>query len=61
VCHAAVGAEHGHKGPSREVAHGLGLEGKMTATTEGDLGRHQPAVKSIPLEDPHVPALFPTA
>jgi hypothetical protein len=36
LIHAAVGAEHGHKGPFREVAHGLGLEGKMTATTEGD-------------------------
>jgi SprT-like family len=36
LIHAAVGAEHGHKGPFREVAHGLGLEGRMTATTEGD-------------------------
>jgi hypothetical protein len=36
LIHAAVGVVHGHKGPFRAMAHGLGLEGKMTATTEGD-------------------------
>lgn len=36
LIHAAVGVEHGHKGPFRAMARGLGLEGKMTATTEGD-------------------------
>jgi hypothetical protein len=36
LIHAAVGVVHGHKGPFRAMAHGLGLEGKMTATIEGD-------------------------
>ena len=36
LIHAAVGVKHGHKGPFRAMAHGLGLEGKMTATTEGE-------------------------
>lgn len=36
LIHAAVGVEHGHKGPFRALAKALGLEGKMTATTEGE-------------------------
>lgn len=35
LVHAAVGNEHGHKAPFKRVAVALGLEGKMTATTEG--------------------------
>jgi hypothetical protein len=36
LIHASVGVEHGHKGPLRKMANALGLEGKMTATTEGE-------------------------
>src|ERR1700736_4641054 len=36
LIHASVGVQHGHKGPFRQMAKALGLEGKMTATTEGD-------------------------
>src|SRR5216683_875773 len=36
LIHAAVGVEHGHKGPFRTMAKAIGLEGKMTATTEGE-------------------------
>lgn len=36
LVHAAVGVDHGHKRPFKRVATLLGLEGKMTATTEGD-------------------------
>jgi len=36
LIHASVGVEHGHKGPFRQMAKALGLEGKMTATTEGE-------------------------
>lgn len=35
LVHAAVGNQHGHKAPFKRVAVALGLEGKMTATTEG--------------------------
>lgn len=35
LVHAAVGIDHGHKLPFKRVAVQLGLEGKMTATTEG--------------------------
>lgn len=35
LVHAAVGNEHGHKAPFKKVAVAFGLEGKMTATTEG--------------------------
>lgn len=35
LVHAAVGTDHGHKRPFKTVAVKLGLEGKMTATTEG--------------------------
>jgi hypothetical protein len=36
MIHAAVGLEHGHKGPFVKLAKLIGLEGKMTATTEGE-------------------------
>jgi len=36
LVHAAVGLAAGHKAPFRKVATDLGLEGKMTATTEGE-------------------------
>ncbi len=36
LIHAAVGTAHGHKGPFRAMAKAIGLEGKMTATTEGE-------------------------
>lgn len=36
LVHAAVGIDHGHKAPFKRVALLLGLEGKMTATKEGD-------------------------
>src|SRR5437879_517916 len=36
LIHASVGVQHGHKGPFRQMAKALGLEGKMTATTEGE-------------------------
>ena len=35
LVHAAVGCEHGHKAAYRKVALKVGLEGKMTETTEG--------------------------
>ena len=34
MVHAAVGCKHGHRGPFRKLALAVGLEGKMTATTE---------------------------
>ena len=36
LIHAAVGVEVGHKGPFRKLAKKIGLEGQMTATTEGE-------------------------
>jgi hypothetical protein len=36
LIHAAVGVKAGHKGPFRKLAKAIGLEGKMTATIEGD-------------------------
>ena len=36
MIHAIVGNECGHKGPFKQLAHKIGLEGKMTATTAGD-------------------------
>jgi hypothetical protein len=36
LVHAALGHEEGHGRNFRRVATGLGLEGKMTATTEGE-------------------------
>jgi len=36
LIHAVVGNEHGHKGPFRKLAKGIGLEGKMTATVAGN-------------------------
>jgi hypothetical protein len=49
LIHAAVGVEHGHKGPFRVMAKGLGLEGKMTATMEGDAFKRfaQPILDAI--------------
>ena len=35
MTHAAVGFEHKHRGPFAKVCKALGLEGPMTATTEG--------------------------
>lgn len=39
LIHAAVGLEAGHGKPFKTAADLLGLEGKMTATTEGDAWR----------------------
>jgi len=36
MVHAAVGVQHGHKGPFRKLALAIGLTGKMTATNEGE-------------------------
>jgi hypothetical protein len=36
LVHATVGTQHGHRGPFAKLARAIGLEGKMTATTEGD-------------------------
>ena len=36
LVHAAVGVKAGHKGPFAKLARALGLEGKLTATTEGE-------------------------
>ena len=49
LIHAAVGVEHGHKGPFRAMAKAIGLEGKMTATTEGDAFKRlaQPILDAI--------------
>jgi hypothetical protein len=35
LIHAAVGCQHGHRGPFASVARALGLEGRLTATTAG--------------------------
>jgi hypothetical protein len=35
LIHAAVGVEHGHKGPFKELATAFGLEGPMRTTTPG--------------------------
>lgn len=35
LVHAAIGCEHGHRGPFRKLALAVGLEGKMTATVAG--------------------------
>jgi len=35
LVHAAVGCQHGHKGPFKTCARAIGLEGKLTATTAG--------------------------
>ena len=49
LIHAAVGVEHGHKGPFRAMALAIGLEGKMTATTEGEAFKRlaQPILDAI--------------
>lgn len=36
MVHMYVGVEHGHKAPFKDLATAIGLEGKMTATTEGE-------------------------
>lgn len=36
MVHAAVGVAAGHRGPFRKLALDIGLEGPMTATTEGE-------------------------
>jgi len=36
LIHAAVGVQHGHKGPFRKMALAIGLEGRMTSTTAGE-------------------------
>jgi hypothetical protein len=36
LVHATVGVQFGHRGPFATLAKAIGLEGKMTATTEGD-------------------------
>jgi hypothetical protein len=36
LVHATVGIQHGHKRPFAKLAKAIGLEGKMTATTEGE-------------------------
>jgi len=35
LVHAAVGVEHGHKGPFKHLARALDLQGKLTATIAG--------------------------
>jgi hypothetical protein len=37
LCHAILGEGVGHKGPFKKLAKAIGLEGKMTATTEGPI------------------------
>jgi len=36
LTHATVGLKYGHRGPFAKVARALGLEGPLTATTEGE-------------------------
>jgi hypothetical protein len=45
LVHATVGTRFGHKGPFTKLARAIGLEGKMTATTEGEAFKQ--AVASI--------------
>jgi hypothetical protein len=37
LVHATVGNGHGHRGPFVKLARAIGLDGKMTATTEGNV------------------------
>jgi len=37
LVHCAVGVEKGHKGPFKKIALAIGLEGKMTETTAGEV------------------------
>lgn len=37
LVHASVGTQCGHRGPFKQLATGLGLEGKMTATVPGEM------------------------
>ena len=49
MVHAAVGVAAGHRGPFRKLALDIGLEGKMTATTEGEAFKQavQPMLDAI--------------
>ena len=49
LIHAAVGVECGHKGAFRALALAIGLEGKMTATVEGEAFKRlaQPTLDAI--------------
>lgn len=49
LVHAAVGVDAGHKGPFKRVALAGGLEGKMTATTEGPtfIARAMPILEGL--------------
>lgn len=49
MVHAAVGVDAGHRGPFRKLALDIGLEGKMTATTEGEAFKQavQPMLDAI--------------
>ena len=41
LVHAAVGTQHGHKGPFKRLARAIGLEGKLTATLAGPILRER--------------------
>ena len=49
MVHAAVGVAAGHRGPFRKLAIDIGLEGPMTATTEGEAFKQavQPMLDAI--------------
>jgi hypothetical protein len=49
MVHAAVGVAAGHRGPFRKLALDIGLEGPMTATTEGEAFKQavQPMLDAI--------------
>jgi hypothetical protein len=49
LVHAVVGTEHGHKKPFADVAKGIGLKGKMTATVAGEefIARVEPIVRQL--------------
>jgi hypothetical protein len=53
LCHTIAGHKAGHKGPFKQVATAVGLEGKMTATTAGPelqawIGKHLKKVGAYP-------------
>jgi hypothetical protein len=49
LVHAALGAGVGHSAPFKHLATAIGLEGKMTATTEGErfIERVQPMIDAV--------------
>jgi hypothetical protein len=55
LIHACVGTEHGHKKPFAEVAWGLGLTGKATATEEGPrfIELINPVIQTVGFKLPH--------